>query len=420
MSRMSTTVVMAKIARVIAVTLALAVGLAAPGRAEAQSGEVIRNWNTIACAQAFGNPLRLSRILAIVHVAQHDAVNGAEPRYTQYVSTLTDLSADAEAAAAAAAHRVLVLFFPDKQTALDDELVNSLAGIPDGPAKDAGVALGSATGQLVFISRVNDGYTSVDPYNPTPGPGVWEPTRPGFLPLLEPQFQNVTPWVLNSRDQFFVEPPHALTSEDYTREFNEVKAVGGTTSTVRTADQTAYAHFWAEPSPRGWSRVGNIVSTDLDYDLHETALLLAMLNTSMMDGFVAGWYWKRYYSFWRPITAIANADADGNPDTEPDNTTWTSLRITPNLPDHPSTHSILGGVAAEILRQFTGTDYHSFCMTSTTAVPAGAFRCWSSFTEAETENGESRIFAGFHFRKAVKDGIRQGRQIGKFASKHHP
>src|SRR5262249_33160559 len=333
-----------------------AVGLAAPGRAEAQSGAVIRNWNNIACAQAFGNPVRLSRILAIVHVAQHDAVNSAVPRYTPYVSTLTDLSADAEAAAAAAAHQVLVLFFPENKAALDTELLNSLVNVPDGPAEDAGVALGSAIGQLVFDSRINDGYTSVHPYTPPPGPGVWEPTPPGFLSLLEPQFQNVTPWVLNSRDQFFVEPPHALTSEDYTREFNEVKAVGSATSTVRTPDQTAYAHFWAEASPRGWSRVRNTVSMQLAYDLHKTALLLAMLNTSMMDGFVAGWYWKRYYSFWRPITAIRKADTDGNPDTEPD-PTWISLRVTPNTPDHPSTHSILGGAAAEILRQFTGTDY---------------------------------------------------------------
>src|SRR5262249_2028609 len=276
-----------------------------------------------------------------------------------------------------------------------------------------------ATGDRVFSCRADDGYASVDPYNPTAGPGVWEPTPPGFLSLLEPQFQNVTPWVLNSRDQFFVEPPHALTSEDYTREFNEVKAVGSATSTVRTPDQTAYAHFWAEASPRGWSRVRNTVSMQLAYDLHKTALLLAMLNTSMMDGFVAGWYWKRYYSFWRPITAIRKADTDGNPDTEPD-PTWISLRVTPNTPDHPSTHSILGGAAAEILRQFTGTDYFPFCMTSTTAVPAGAVRCWSSFPAAETENGEARIFAGFHFRKAVKNGIRLGRQIGKFASKHHP
>src|SRR5262245_55916581 len=180
MSRLSTTFVMARIARVTAVTVTLAAGLAAPGRAEAQSGAVIRGWNTIACAQAFGNPVRLSRILAIVHVAQHDAVNSVEPRYTRYVSTLpTDLSADAEAAAAAAAHQVLVLFFPHNQTALDAELANSLLGTPDGPAKYAGVTLGSATGQFVFDSRANDGYNSVNPYNPTPGPGVWEPTPPG-------------------------------------------------------------------------------------------------------------------------------------------------------------------------------------------------------------------------------------------------
>ena len=167
-----------------------------------RSGEVIRAWSEIARSQAFGNPIMLSRVLAIMHAAQHDAVNGAEPRYETYASRLSDRKADAEAAAAAAAHRVLVSFFPANQAALDAALVDSLASIPDGPAESAGVALGQAVGQLLLDVRANDGFDVPDPFAPTPGPGVWEPTPPAFAPMLEAQFQNVRPFTLRDRSQF--------------------------------------------------------------------------------------------------------------------------------------------------------------------------------------------------------------------------
>ena len=379
-----------------------------------QSGAVIRAWNEIARAQAFGNPVRFSRILAIMHAAQHDAVNGAEPRYETYASPLSDRKADAEAAAAAAAHTVLVAFFPANQAALDAELVESLASVPDGPAERAGVALGRAVGQLLLDVRAGDGFNVPDPFTPTPGPGVWEPTPPAFAPMLEAQFHNVRPFTLRDRSQFLPGPPPDLTSARYARDFNEVKRLGQDTSPLRTADQTQLAHFWAEGSPVGWSRAGSVVSSLLDYDLHRTARLLALLNMAMADGFIAGWYQKRHFAFWRPVTAIRKAETDGNAVTSPD-PTWLPLRPTPAGPDYPSTHSLLGGAAAEILRRFTGGDRVRFCMTSTTSVPAGAERCWNSFTEAELENAASRVVVGFHFRFATTTGVEVGRKVGRFA-----
>jgi hypothetical protein len=381
------------------------------------SGMVIRTWSQIAWARPFGNPLRLAPILAIMHVAQHDAVNSACPRYETYASTLEDPSADPEAAAAAAAHRVLSFFFPSDQPILDAELASSLAHIPDGPVEDAGVALGAAVGQEVLDARENDGYDTVDPFTPAAGPGIWEPTPPAFAPMLEPQFQNVTPFALESRDQFHVPPPPKLGSSRYAEELEEVYLYGRDSSTVRSADQTHLADFWREPSPLGWSRIGTIISEENGYDLHTTARLLALLNMGMSDGFVAGWYWKRYHAFWRPVTAIQKADTDGNRHTIPD-TSWLPLRPTPPLPDHPSTHSILGSVGAEILRRFTGSDDASFCMTSTTALPGGSTRCWHSFTEAELENADSRVMVGFHFRTACNRGMQQGRRIGKYTFRH--
>ena len=400
-----------------AAVLALAVAVAGGGLGAGPPGAVVRDWNETARSQAFENPLRLARILAIMHAAQHDAVNGAQPRYETYASTLRDRRADAEAAAAAAAHEVLVAFFPANQAALDERLAESLSAVPDGDAEDAGVALGRAVGDVVLAARADDGYGTADPFSPAPGPGIWEPTPPAFAPMLEPQFQNVTPFTLRDRAQFLPDPPPALTSRRYARDYNEVKRIGQDISPARTADQTHVAHFWVEPSASGWSRVGNLVSARYRYDLHRTARLQALLNMAMADGFVVGWYQKRHFAFWRPVTAIRKADTDGNPRTAPD-PSWMSLRPTPALPDYPSTHSLLGGAAAEVLRRFTGTSVFPFCMISTTSTPPGTQRCWNSFTRAELENAESRVLVGFHFRSAIETGVEVGRKVGQFAMRH--
>jgi hypothetical protein len=384
------------------------------------SGQVVRQWNEIQRAQAFGNPLRGARQLAIMHTAMHDAVNGVEAKYERHLSTLSDPSANAEAAAAAAAHRVLVNFFPTNQAALDVELANSLSTIPDGPAKSAGVALGAAIGQEAFDARVNDGFSSIDPFVPPVGPGFWKPTPPAFMPMVEPQFQSVQPFSINARDQFNL--PRArflsLTSNRYTQDFNEVKSVGDINSTTRTADETHYAHFWFEGSQAGWSKIANIVSLNNNCDLHDTARLLALVNMAMCDGFIVGFYWKRFYAFWRPVTAIHEADTDGNPNTIQD-AGWTPLRPTPASPDYPSTHSVLGGAASEVLKRFTGSDNHSFCFVSDTAVPAGSQRCYTSFSQARDENADSRVKVGIHFRTACIEGVKLGKKIGKFTIKHN-
>jgi hypothetical protein len=352
-----------------------------------------------------------------MHAAQHDAVNGARPRYETYASTLQNPGADPEAAAAAAAHQVLVASFPPNRGALDERLTESLSAVPNGDAEEAGVALGRAVGDIVLQARADDGYNTADPFTPAPRPGVWEPTPPAFAPMLEPQFQNVAPFTLRDRSQFLPDPPPALTSRRYARDHNEVKLVGQDISLARTPDQTHLAHFWAEPSPGGWSRVGNLVSARYGYGLHHTARLQALLNAAMADGFIVGWYQKRHFAFWRPVTAIRQGDSDANPSTERD-PTWLSLRPTPPLPDYPSTHSLLGSAAAEILRRLTGTNAFPFCMTSTTSTPPGTERCWRSFTQAEHENAESRVLAGFHFRFAIETGVHVGRKIGKFATRH--
>jgi hypothetical protein len=222
------------------------------------------------------------------------------------------------------------------------------------------------------------------------------------------------PFILERPNQFRVPPPPALTSRQYGRVFAEVRSLGREAGATRTADQTHIAHFWFEPPYDTWSRIAGIVQADHGYDLHQTARLYALVNMVVCDGLIAGWDAKRRHAFWRPITAIREADADGNPHTaaDPD---WTPLRTTPAHPDHPSTHSVCGGAASEVMRRFTGSDRHPFCMTTLTAVPSGATRCLETFSGAQDENGRSRVYAGLHFSTAVDAGDRLGRRIGRFA-----
>lgn len=235
--------------------------------------------------------------------------------------------------------------------------------------------------------------------------------------MAEPQFHSVKPFAIVSGNQFPLAPPAPLSHREYQRVFDEVKSLGSDASTTRTDDQTHTVHFWFEPPYDSWSRISGILMADNRYTLHQAARLYALVNMVSCDGLIAGWYWKRHYAFWRPITAIHEADTDGNPLTVADSS-WRPLRTTPFHPDHPSTHSVLGGAAAEVIRRFTGSDHQKFCMTTLTAVPAGSTRCFETLSQAQEENSNSRVFAGIHFRPAIATGDQLGRRIGRFAIEH--
>src|SRR5262245_49522092 len=197
------------------------------------SSDVVPAWYA-AARTAPTSPVQLSRVLAMVHAAMHDAVNGAEPRYETYASDLFDARADPEAAAASAAQRVLAGLFPALQATWDAALGESLSTIPQGQPKAHGVNLGAAVGQLILDARADDGWNGVDPFNPAPAPGIWKPTPPAFAAMPEPQFQNVTPFTIESRAQFQLPPPPTLASLEYRRAFDEVKSVGQDASPTRT------------------------------------------------------------------------------------------------------------------------------------------------------------------------------------------
>jgi hypothetical protein len=193
------------------------------------------------------------------------------------------------------------------------------------------------------------------------------------------------------------------------------------TPSSRTADQTEIALFWNESSPLKWSRIARTVSINKRLDMWENARLLGLINMALADGYIAMVATKNHYNYWRPVTAIQAGATDGNPDT-PGDKTWTPLRPTPPDQDYASGHAIEGGAAAEVLKQFFGTDQISFrdCGVtlpagSTCSDPSPVVRSFTSFSQAADENAYSRVLIGFHFRKSIEEGTAYGRKIGERA-----
>ncbi len=411
----------------------------------AAAGDAVTTWNAsageaavAACISPVGNPLHESRMYAMAHVAIHDALNAIDRRSRPYAyDGQADALASPDAAVAAAARDVLVTLIgqlpepPVPQACRDAGIASveadytaALAAIPDGPAETQGVEVGAAAAAAILALRADDGSDTplLDfAYPQGTEPGEYRFTSTDLPFAFAPGWGDVTPFVLKSSSQFPVRPPYAVTGKKYTREFNEVKRLGGdgvTTPSDRTLEQTEIARFWVESSPLAWNRIARTVSADQGLDLWENARLFGLLNMAMADGYVGTFETKYELNFWRPVTAIRLADTDGNPNTDVDGT-WTPLVTTPPIPDHDSGHSVEGGVAAQVLRRFFGTDGIGFEACSMT-LPAGATctdaspvsRSYASFTEAAAENGLSRILVGFHFRNAVEQGITHGTRIG--------
>jgi len=386
--------------------------------------DVVTDWNLIATTAIPAGGLNFpaitgSRILAMTHAAIHDALNAIDRRYKPYaLDRLAEPGASPEAAVAAAAHDVLVAQIPAQQATLDAAYASSLASIPDGAAKTRGIAIGQAAAVAILALRSADGSNAPMPYTPGTGPGAWQPTPPAFSPAALPGWGQVTPFALSSGAQFRPARPtfFDLTSAEYTADYNEVKSIGDAGSATRAAEQSEIARFWYEGSPFGWNRIARNLLAQRSLDQWERARLFALLNFAMADGFIAGFEAKYFYNFWRPVTAIRAGGTDDNPDTVAD-PAWNSFLVTPNIPDYPSTHSVLGAAAAETLARFFGADTISFTSTSGAPFP-GITRSFTSFSQAAQENADSRVYAGIHFRSACRDGLIQGAQVGRYAFEH--
>jgi hypothetical protein len=378
------------------------------------------DWNAAAYqvikeSDGYADPMNASRALAMMHLAMHDAINAAKPRYASYSKVERDGAADPAVAAVSAAHDVLAALYPKQTTLLKAALDKTLVDAGTGEAATRGVALGNRAAAAMLRKRADDGSALAMPYHEGSKPGEYRFT-PGFNFAALPQWRAVQPFALKSVDQFRSAPPPSLTSAQYSADFNEVKAVGGKNADAkRTPDETHYAAFWYEFSDIGWNRVARVVARDHAQDLWQRARTFALLNAAMADSYIAGWDSKFHYNLWRPVTAIRLADADGNPQTAPD-ANFEPLLTTPPVQDYPSTHSALGAAAATVLAETFGRDRIGFTLASTSAVPANPTRTFKSFSEAAQENADSRVKAGLHFRFATTAGLKLGESVGRFAS----
>jgi hypothetical protein len=392
-----------------------------------------------ACMPPNTDPLHESRLYAMTHVAIHDALNAIDRRSRPYVfSARASRGASPDAAVAAAARDVLVALLNQLPTILPPECgvagvasveadyAAALGAISDGRAKTRGIEVGKAAAAAMLALRAADGADTpliVTDYPQGTNPGEYRFT-PGTPFAFAPGWADVTPFVLRDSSQFRPGPPYAVTSRKYTADFIEVKRLGGdgiTTPSARTPDQTEIALFWLESSPLQWNRIARTVSAKTRLDLWEQARLFGLLNMALADGYIGSFDTKYHYNYWRPVTAIQTADTDGNPNTSAD-PTWTPLVTTPPVPDYDSAHSVEGGAAAKVLKRFFGTDHVSFETCSLTLPPGSTctdptpvLRRYTSFSRAAAENGLSRILNGFHFRKAVDEGIDHGSKIGNRA-----
>ena len=387
--------------------------------------DVVTDWNT-AALQAIRNyrtsPPAASRNLAILHVSMYDALNGIERTHEHYlVPSTVPASASKEAAASAAAHKVLTTFFPTNAPMFDALHEATLAGIRNGPQKTKGIAWGQSVAAAVLAARANDGSTSVMAPPGGSDPGTWTPTPPANAGYLLPQWGAVLPFSMSSSIQFRPAGPPSLDSAKYAADFEEVKMLGGAVSSARTADQSQIAQFWAdgggtETPPGHWNHIAQDVAVQMGNTMEENARLFALLNIAMADAAICAWDAKYHYHNWRPVTAIRNADSDGNPLTEPD-TTWSSFIGTPPFPDYVSGHSTFSAAAATVLALHYGTDDIAFT-TGSDFLP-GVLRTFTSFSQAAGEAAMSRIYGGIHFRFASDDGLIGGMRIGEWTMANH-
>jgi hypothetical protein len=384
-----------------------------------------------------GQPPPVSALsFAMVQGAVYDAVNaidrGHRPYLVQPPSNPTDSK---EAATAAAAFRVLVGFadlpglFPSQQPTLQPIYDAYIASLPDSPpgSRAAGIVIGEATARAMLIDRQNDGRFGPPPTLSPPAPGIWRPTPPNYANDPAPWIGNVRPFLVPSAEMLRTDGPNALTSAEYAEDFNEIKEVGSLTSITRTPDQTDAAIFWQDHAHALWHRIFRALAASQNLNIVDSARLFAMETVAAADASIGCWNDKYYWQFWRPITAIREADTDGNPATEPD-PTWLPLfdpatpvchpplLVTPPFPDHPSGHTCNTGAFVYTLQNFFGTDRIAFSAFSNKSCTT---RTFERFSDALKEVIDARVWAGIHFRTADVQGAVMGNKVAHYLERHY-
>jgi hypothetical protein len=414
-----------------------AAGPTSTASSTALDAEIVGQWNAIAQVETI--PLRPtahgeSRGIAMVEGAVYDAVNAIGGGYQPYLlDTRFDSDGSQGAAAATAAYRVLLAITPEnRHPGLDLSYTTTLAAIADGASKQEGVSAGEAAAAAMLASRQGDGFMA--PFIPVIGtdPGDWRPIGWPAAPVYDPDgwVGNLKPFLIESPSQFRSKGPNALTSDEYTKDFDEVKELGALNSTRRTEDQTKAAVFWQFAPIAFWNPLARGLADRYDLDAADQARLYAMINLATADGAIACWNDKYYWNFWRPRAAIREADTDGNPATVAD-PTWEPLfspatpttppLVTPPFPDHPSGHGCASGATLDTFADFFGTDKVEVTLVSGRSLDGVPIppRHFNRFSQVLKEIIDARVWGGIHFRTADVQGAVIGKKVAHYLRKHY-
>lgn len=407
----------------------LLASLTAPARAD-----VITDWNTVwlDCVRATGGgPGPISRAGAVVHVAMYDAVNAIDGNHQAWLlDRRVPSSWPIEAAAAQAAHDALLNFYPGQSVLIEDALAQSLAPIPASVSVKPARQLGRLAALKAIHDRKKDGSEATDPFPSSNIPGVWRPTPPDYSAAIGPVWGHVRPFTMESGDQFRPLGPfgystmaEVLASAEYAAVVNEVKDLGSLTSASRSAEQTDIAFFWANDvngsykPPGHLNVIAQVLSEQQGLSTPERARLFALLNIALAEAGIVAWDCKYQsgISLWRPISAVREADTDGNPATSPD-PGWEPLNpFSPPFPAYVSGHATFSAAAAAIFRNYFGTDNITHTLGTDDPFYSGSpTRTFHSFTEAALENGRSRIYLGVHFQCDADEGYSCGTHLGNY------
>jgi PAP2 superfamily len=374
----------------------LLVGLAAFGWAHPAKADVVTDWNQTAIntvvASGAGGAVQ-ARSMAIVHAAIYDAVNAIDRRHTVYaVDVKAPPGASLEAAAATAAYGVLSRLYWFQTPTFDVALEASLAAMPDGQPKTDGMAVGKEVA-----------------YTPGTGPGVYQLTPPAFAAVAVPHWGTVQPLMLKNANQFPLEGPPALTSAEFAKDFGEVKLLGAKNSQARTKDQTDAARFWTISGVVADNDTARQLSAHKGFGVVENARVFALLNMAGADAYIACWEAKYRYNFWRPVTAIRNADSAGNAALAAD-PNWEPLLPTPAHPEYPSGHAIYSGATERVLQEFFGDKVN----VSLTNPAVKITRTYQSLSQMGKEVVDARVWGGIHYRTSDVHAAELGHKVAEY------
>jgi hypothetical protein len=377
---------------------------------------VITDWDSKGVAIIQGNapappprigPVGGMRIVTVMHMAMFEAVNSIDPRYESYLGvTKPRVGGSQDAAAASAAATVLSKMDPEDAPKVKEALDAYLAGIPDGVDKAQGIKFGEEVAIKVIERRANDGENTPNAFRPVTQPGVYTET----MITYGWQYATMQPFAMKSPSQFRPPPPIALTSEEWARDYNEMKNIGEKNSADRSPRQTENARFWLTVIPGSNQPLARQLAISKHLSVVDSARSMALVAMAEMDAAIAVFDAKYHYTFWRPITAIRNGDIDGNPATERV-ATWQPIELTPMHPEYPCAHCILSGAEAGAIAAILGTEQiPEVALTSPTA--PGVTHKFTDLRAFNKEVSEARIAAGFHWRFSTVIGSDMGWKIG--------